>query len=262
MTTTPCFHADGHAVLRGAFSARDVEDYQFALDEAIQQAMGCDLERQRQDIVFETARPDEGRASPSASEAGAPVFILGDLCRYSPRFLALLQNPRLSDACSGLLESDVTVAHLMNATIKQPLLGRTIRWHRDFPNDYLCGPRSDFLRLMICLDGMVEAGGATRFIPGSHLVEDSVAIEEKRKGRQKGRRSALTELDGVAAECDPGDVVIIHPKVIHGSPANHSGGIRRNIIVQVGTSTGDLVGPSESVTGFRLGSTTATYHGL
>ena len=249
MKTTGCFHSDGHAALRGALSTREVEGFRLALDEAIQQAQGCSPERQRQDIIFERGLPDQSRTGLSASEAGGQVFILGDLCRYSPRFLALLRNSRLTDACRRHLRSDVVVAHLMNATIKQPLSGRAIRWHRDFPNGYLCGPRSDFLRVMICLDGMVEAGGATRFIPGSHLVNDSVAIEEKRRGA----RSDLNEFDGVAAECTPGDVVFIHPKVIHGSPANRSNRIRRNIIVQVGVGTSDLVGPFESVTGFRLG---------
>lgn len=254
MKTTDRFPVDGHAVLRGAFSASEIEELRLALDEAIEQAKGCSPERQQRDIVFETGLSDQNPTGLSASEAGGPVFILGDLGRYSPRFLALLRNARLSDACSRHLRSDVAVAHLMNATIKQPLLGRAIRWHRDFPNGYLCTPRSDFLRLMICLDGMVEAGGATRFIPGSHLVDDSVAIEEKRRGKPRGSRSDLNEFDGVAAECDPGDVVIIHPKVLHGSPANRSTRIRRNIVIQVGIGTADLVGPFESVTGFRLGS--------
>jgi len=45
---------------------------------------------------------------------------------------------------------------------------------------------------------------------------------------------------------------LIHPKVIHGGPANTSALPRRNVIVQVGVEGMELVGEQETVTGWSL----------
>ncbi len=211
-------------------------------------ARRCSAQQQARDLVYEKDLPDAGRHGIPSTEVGDAIFILGDLCRYAPQFSALLRLPALVHACTLALDSTKLVAHFMNATTKHPRFGRAIGWHRDFPNGYLSGTDSRFLRVMVCLDGMAEHGGATRFLTGSHRVDDGYAIAEKRGGA-KHRYAAH---HGVAAECAPGYLVLIHPKVIHGGPANTSDVARRNVIVQVGVAEMILVGEQETVTGCAL----------
>ena len=105
-----------------------------------------------------------------------------------------------------------------------------------------------FLRVMLCLDGMAEHGRATRFLAGSHRVDDGYAVQEKRGGA----RHRYDPQHGVAAACAPGDLVLIHPKVVHGGPTNTSALPRRNVIVQVGVAGMELVGERETVTGWPV----------
>ncbi len=242
------YESAGYGVVRDAVPAHLLAAMGTWLASAEKAARQCSAEEQARDLVYEKELPGAGRNGVPATEVGDAIFILGDLCRHAPQFGALLQLPVLVDACSQALGSTELVAHFMNATTKHPRFGRAIGWHRDFPNGYLSGTDSRFLRVMVCLDGMAEHGGATRFLPGSHRVDDGYAIAEKRGGA-KHRYAAH---HGVAAACAPGDLVLIHPKVIHGGPANTSALPRRNVIVQVGVEGMELVGEQETVTGWSL----------
>jgi ectoine hydroxylase-related dioxygenase (phytanoyl-CoA dioxygenase family) len=242
------YESSGYGVVRNAVPADLLAAMGAWLASGEAAARQCNPEEQARDLVYEKDLPDAGRNSISISEVGDAIFILGDLCRYAPQFSALLHLPALVHACTLALRRKELVAHFMNATTKHPRFGRAIGWHRDFPNGYLSGTDSRFLRVMVCLDGMAEHGGATRFLPGSHRVDDGYAIGEKRGGA-KHRYAAH---HGVAATCAPGDLVLIHPKVIHGGPANTSALPRRNVIVQVGVAGMELVGEQETVTGWSL----------
>lgn len=233
------YESAGFGVVRDAVPADLLTAMGAWLVSAEAAARQCSAEEQARDLVYEKDLPD------AVDDA---IFILGDLCRYAPQFSALLRLPALVHACTLALGSTKLVAHFMNATTKHPRFGRAIGWHRDFPNGYLSGTDSRFLRVMVCLDGMAEHGGATRFLTGSHRVDDGYAIAEKRGGA-KHRYAAH---HGVAAECAPGDLILIHPKVIHGGPANTSALPRRNVIVQVGVAGMELVGERETVTGWAV----------
>ncbi len=245
------YESAGYGVVRNAVPAALLAAMGAWLASAETATRQCSAEEQARDLVYEKDLPEAGRNGIPSTAVGDAIFILGDLCRHAPQFGALLQLPALVQACTLALHSTQLVAHFMNATTKHPRFGRAIGWHRDFPNGYLSGADSRFLRVMVCLDGMAEGGGATRFLPGSHRVDDGYAIAEKRGGA-KHRYAAH---HGMAAECAPGDLVLIHPKVIHGGPANTCTLPRRNVIVQVGVAGLELVGEREAVTGWVLGET-------
>jgi phytanoyl-CoA hydroxylase len=179
------------------------------------------------------------------------IFILGDPARFDSIFGELLREPALAAAAAAALGTDGLTAHFMNVTIKHPRFGRSINWHRDFPNRYFCTARPRFVRLMLCLDGMDEGSGATAFIPGSHLLDDAEGagpdsarmVAERQPGRV------------VTVVCAPGDIVVIHPKVVHGGGGNHSDRWRRNVILQIGDSDEPLTVADQptSITALRVG---------
>ncbi|MDA7416602.1 phytanoyl-CoA dioxygenase family protein [Xenophilus arseniciresistens] len=226
-----------------------------AMREAVDQLQGRvaslqDYERAR--LVFERDLSARGRGGIAAEEVGDALFIIGEPETFDPIFLRLLSWPPLVQASRQALGRDAVVAHFMNVTFKHPRFGRSIGWHRDFPNTYICTQGSDFMRLMLCLDGMDEETGATAFVPGSHRVTDEAAREAKRQEDVRG--SAVPPTEGVRTlACRPGDLVLIHPKVRHGGGMNTGARPRRNVVLQVGCAKAPLVTDnSEGCTGLLL----------
>lgn len=188
-------------------------------------------------LIFERDLPAGRRDGVAASDVGDAIFILGDPAAFDGVFWTLLEQPEIVGAMRKALGGANLVAHFMNVTIKHPRFGRGIGWHRDFPNRYACTEGSRFIRAMVCLDGMSDTSGATAFLPGSHRIGDEEAVALFRAGER------LPEPRGEIgyARCDPGDMVLIHPKVLHGGSMNRSPRPRRNIVLQAGNTGVPLV---------------------
>ncbi|CAN7750589.1 phytanoyl-CoA dioxygenase family protein [Acidovorax sp. LjRoot66] len=241
------YEANGFAVTGSAFSAKALGVMGAELRRVLDLTSDMKESELQADFVFEKDLSDAGRNGVGAANVGDAVFIAGNLARYSSLFGDLFNDSSIG-AARHALGTDELVAHLINATIKHPGWGRRISWHRDFPNQYLSAKTSRQLRIMVCLDGMKEEGGATRFVPGSHLITDEAAIAEQ----ASAIRPSLDERSGVCAECAPGSLVLIHPKVLHASPVNTLDRARRNIVMQIGVAGEELRGTHEYVTGARL----------
>ncbi|MBS7809397.1 phytanoyl-CoA dioxygenase family protein [Roseococcus pinisoli] len=199
-------------------------------------------------LTFERDLPEAHRGGIAAAEVGDAIFILGDPVAFDDVFWSVLREPAIGGAVRDAVGVPEVVAHFMNVTIKHPRFGRRIGWHRDFPNRYACPATPSFVRVMLCLDGMTEEGGATTFLPGSHLIDDAAA-----RAHPRPEEAQLHE--AVPVLCDPGDLVVIHPKVLHGGGMNASGRARRNIVLQAGDAAAllDVVPEQEEVAGHRLG---------
>jgi len=243
------YDRDGFGVVRGAVPASLLA----ALREAVQRVQDTVsalppplLER----LTFERDLPANRRGGIGADEVGDAIFILGDPVAFDAVFWEVLRQPRLVAAVRAAVGTADVAAHFMNVTVKHPRFGRGIGWHRDYPNGYASPAVSCFVRAMLCLDGMAGEGGATAFLPGSHRLEDAaVDGAAPPKGWQPEDGAAVRVL------CDPGDLVLIHPKVLHGGGMNASAAPRRNIVLQAGDAAVPLrhVPAMEAVTGHRLG---------
>ncbi|MBR0666417.1 phytanoyl-CoA dioxygenase family protein [Roseomonas hellenica] len=249
MSERATYARDGFCVVRGAVPPARI----LALRRAVErvQASVPDLpppllER----LTFERDLPAENRGGATAAAVGDAIFILGDPPAFDSIFLTLLGEAGILAAVQEALGARAVVAHFMNVTIKHPGFGRAIGWHRDFPNRYACPESSRFLRAMLCLDGMTEAGGATAFIPGSHRIGDA----EARVLFAAGRAAPPAPGDAVLACCEPGDLVLIHPKVLHGGGINSAATLRRNIVLQAGDAAAPLLSrpEQETVAGLRM----------
>ena len=194
-------------------------------------------------FVLETARP----ATESTDPPREVLFIASDPPRFAPELVEVLTDPTVIELTQVLLGVEEIQYHFANITTKVPGLGRAISWHRDYPNQYICPRRSSFLRVMVCLDGMDGDNEGTQFVSGSHLLSDdeAAALERNTPGP--------TTSEAVVADCPPGSLVFIHPKVLHGSPRNLSKRPRRNIIAQWGRADEPvcLYGEPETLTGLR-----------
>ena len=151
-------------------------------------------------------------------------YIIGDLLAVDRRFGPLLSEPALWSIAASLLDVELrhVVFHYSNLTRKPAGIGPSISWHRDAETTYFCPDDDRFLRLLIPLQGMSQENGGTAVMPGSHLNK----IEKN-------------ELDGSAViypSLAAGDVLAIHPQLLHGGEPNRSSKERDVLIVQFGVS--------------------------
>ncbi|WP_253206847.1 phytanoyl-CoA dioxygenase family protein [Verticiella alkaliphila] len=242
------YHQDGYTAWPASLS-QDLLHRLGSATHAIQSQVAALPQEMQALLAFERDLSTTGRGGIDAKDVGDAIFIIGDPSRFDPVFLELVQTPIIRQAASALLGCEDLALHFINVTIKHPRFGRGIGWHRDYPNPSYCTEHADFLRLMLCLDGMDETSGATRFIPGSHMLSDAQAVEEKTQ-RNWPKPSPST---GCALTCGTGHIVAIHPKVLHGGPMNTSSRPRRNIVIQIGKASAPMTGTErDSVSGLRL----------
>jgi len=182
----------------------------------------------RSRLVLERDLPPDRRDFVPAQAVGEAIFIIGDPVAFSTVFWRVLEQPGVVAALRQAIGAPALVAHFMNVTIKQARFGRAIGWHRDFPNRYACPASPRFARLMIPLDGMTGQGGATLALPGSHRAGGEA--EPFAAGATSIPEGAVIR----TIRCNPGDLVVIHPMLLHGGGMNRSAKPRRNLLLQAG----------------------------
>ncbi|MCE9591658.1 MAG: phytanoyl-CoA dioxygenase family protein [Planctomycetes bacterium] len=132
--------------------------------------------------------------------------------------LRLLAHPFIGDLLTRMVGPDF-ISCYESLVFKLPTNGSSVPWHRD-GNTTEGGER--IFNIDIYPDRSTPANGCVWVVPGSHKWDKARAQEMIRRGREK------FELPGaVAAETGPGDVLLHHVKVLHGSTVNKSGTLRR-----------------------------------
>ena len=152
-------------------------------------------------------------------------YIIGNLLAADRRFGPLLSEPALWSIAANLLDVELgrVVFHYSNLTRKPAGIGPSVNWHRDGENTYFCPDDDRFLRLLIPLQDMSQENGGTAVMPGSHLNK----IGENKPDSNAVIHPCLTT----------GDVLAIHPQLLHGGEPNRSGKERDVLIVQFGVSS-------------------------
>lgn len=157
------------------------------------------------------------------------AFIVSDLLKYDSAFLSFLKNKTLWQIAAKSLscEEDDVLYHFCNITTKIPYFGPKIFFHRDYPNKYICPKNSSFVRLLIPLEKMSLENGGLEYIPNTHLISDEYARKTK-----VNEDEVIKEK--ISINADAGDIIVLNPKLIHGSSMNESDKSRRVFIVQFG----------------------------
>lgn len=171
-----------------------------------------------------------GVRSPAAEHV---PFIIGSLPALSADFLELILEEALWAAAKDILEADEVVYQFSNITRKPAFVGPNLSWHRDYPNQYMCPEKADdFFRALIPLEGMDRRNGCTEVLPGTHLVSDAFA-----RYACRDKMAAFDVANAIPLEADPGDMIAIHPKVVHGGRENRSAMDRNLVVIQFGRRT-------------------------
>lgn len=151
-----------------------------------------------------------------------------------PELLRLSRQQKLLVPVAQLLDSN-KADHLINQLhYKLPNDGVSFKWHQDVQNRRLfdknwqnVNGKGSFIQAIIALDEMTPANGPLLIVPGSHtkgdllldLITDSKELESK-----------VGISRAVPIEMRPGDLLLLHPALVHSSKANESGRPRRVLI--------------------------------
>ena len=180
-----------------------------------------------------TSKPDRNPGVLPETVMQEP-FIIGNLLAHDRRFVALLQSPAPWDLAATAIGTgrDRLVFHFSNLTLKPPHVGPAIAWHRDVTNTYFLPADGNLVRLLVPLDAMSEENGGTGILPGSHMLDDEAATV---------RCKSLDPQECTWPALEAGDVLITHPRVIHGGPPNRSDKPRALLVLQFGLQGADLL---------------------
>lgn len=149
---------------------------------------------------------------------GIPYYLTYLHANPNDFSLRLLAHPFIGDLLTRMVGPDFVPCY-ESLVFKLPGNGSSVPWHRDGNADT---DRERVFNIDIYPDRSTAENSCVWVVPGSHLWEAERAMETAKRGHAE---FALP--DAVPAEMQPGDVLLHHVKVLHGSTANRSNELRR-----------------------------------
>ena len=155
--------------------------------------------------------------------------------RITAGFHDLLWNPAFTIPASQLLGGPVRFWH-DQLFCKPAHHGGVVAWHQDYSYWTRTQPLAH-LTCWIGLDDSTRENGCLQYIPGSHrwpdlpitgLAGDMKAIYAVLDAEQRAQFDAA-----VSVELKKGEASFHHPRLVHGSFANHSNRARRATVVNM-----------------------------
>jgi ectoine hydroxylase len=137
---------------------------------------------------------------------------------------AIARSHRVVDAMEQLLGGEVYHYH-SKLSAKQPKVGGAWEWHQDYGYWYDNGCLlPDLATVMISIDRATRENGCLKMLRGSHRLG---RIEHGRFGEQTGAdpervNVALSRMDLVYFESEPGTALFFHSNLLHASDPNVS----------------------------------------
>lgn len=173
-----------------------------------------------------------------SNESGDPNTVLFHALgawRITPGFHDLLWSPAFTVPASQLLEGPVRFWH-DQLFCKPAHHGGVVAWHQDYSYWTRTQPLAH-LTCWIGLDDSTRENGCLQYVPGSHRWPDLPITGLA--GEMNAIEAVLTEeqkqqfRNPVAVELKKGEASFHHPRLVHGSFANHSSRSRRATVINV-----------------------------
>ena len=154
----------------------------------------------------------------SRGPEGVPYYLNYLHANANSFSLRLLAHPFVGDALNRMVGPDF-VPCWESLVFKLPSSGSSVPWHRD---DKSVDGDERVFNIDFYFDKSNSGNGGLWVVPGSHLLP----AEEANALIERGRRDF--KLPGaIPTEVEPGDVILHHVKVLHGSEVKESDELRR-----------------------------------
>lgn len=196
------FDRNGYVICRGVLHADELAEFR----------------RESARLIQEIQDHGPAEALCNRGPEGIPYYLTYLHANPNSFSLRLLAHPFIGDLLTRMVGPDFIPCY-ESLVFKLPGNGSSVPWHRD-GNARTGGER--IFNIDLYPDRSTVENSCVWVIPGSHLWEHERAWEMAARGREQ------FELPGaVPAEMEPGDVLLHHVKVLHGSTVNHSQELRR-----------------------------------
>ena len=169
-----------------------------------------------------------------------------DMVRHfavTPEFQRLLYDSPIADMIARLLGSDNIWLLFDHVFVKEGPFTRRTPWHQDLPYWPIAGEQ--VASMWITLDPLPKAE-CLEFVPGSHRrvmydgfspvdasVDPTIGFYGKELPRLPNIEAERDRWDIVSFDIEPGDVVLLHPGVLHGGGQTSNGRSRRTLSVRL-----------------------------
>jgi ectoine hydroxylase-related dioxygenase (phytanoyl-CoA dioxygenase family) len=180
------FRLDGAVALRGLLDSSWIDALRDAADELLE------------DCYDPTAR-----MTSSNREGGTAVLQSSGKWRESETFGRFLFESPIAGASAALMRSDTARLYEDLFQLRPAGSGGT-SWHRDMPYWPMTGRQAT--NVWFTLEPVTPYTGAIHIVAGSHLHGD----EEVKRHEEPGPQDHV-----LAFGCQPGDVIIFHPRALH-----------------------------------------------
>jgi len=217
---------DGYAIVRGLFSAIEIEEIAAAADQLYAEGIEHGRSFRHGNLFYNVASDSNGE--PLVRMAQWPSY-------HQP----VLNGVRLDSRIARLLEPLIggNLKQIINQVHwKAPGSLGDFAWHQDSrsrrPASAYRNLADSYVQTGLAIDPHAPESGCMRFIPGSHLRGD-LGMDCSRKSLGAAMTSkaledvGLTEADAVDLILEPGDFALWSPYLVHGSGTNRSNHRRR-----------------------------------
>ncbi|ERL99472.1 protein involved in biosynthesis of mitomycin antibiotics/polyketide fumonisin [Rhodobacteraceae bacterium HIMB11] len=139
---------------------------------------------------------------------------------YDESFIQLALNDTVVSFCREVLGKNIVLL-MQNGVINAPDTPQfQSNWHRDLNYQHFTSSIPLALNFLFCLDDFTRSNGATRVLPGTHLIEEFPS--EK-----------FIDKYAIDIECKAGDVIILDAMLFHASGKNSTHNQKRRGINHV-----------------------------
>jgi len=188
-----------------------------------------DYSRMLMQLDSDTGEYDDAGEMTSGHKAATLNYRKIEQLESDPLFLEYIQHPLFHEICARTYGSHIPNAVFRSMFMNKPAgKGTKLPWHQD---RWVALDRDPLITVWTALDPATVENGCVRVIPGSHamgvlnpshesgFLDDTLAHEHCR------------EEDAIDLVLEPGEAVLLHNWLLHGSDKNHSSQSRRALSV-------------------------------
>lgn len=198
------FDANGYVICKGVLHAAEL----------------ANIQAESQRLIEEILAGGPADKQCGRGPEGIPFYLHYLHSNPNTFSLRLLAHPFVGDLLTRMVGPDF-IPLWESLVFKLPGNGSSVPWHRDGETNFA---EERIFNIDIYPDYSNVENSCVWVVPGSHKWEQAQADEWVERGRKD------FDLPGaVPAEVAPGDVLLHHTKVLHGSTQNHSNSLRRVI---------------------------------
>ena len=224
------YHESGYAVVRGVFSAQDVDALRQAFDRVYGRGMQYPASYRDRNVFFRIAHDEN---------LGRVVRLVQWPAYFEPVLERYRRDPRLLDVLAPLIGTDLK--QIVNQLHWKPPGAATSEfgYHQDIgfrrPRSAYRNPASSYIQTVIAVDPHRAENGGITVYPASHELGE---LDFRERGRIMNAALSDSDLADlgldpgriVTLELDPGDLALWGLYTIHGSGPNVSTVDRRTYV--------------------------------